>query len=100
MSTTSWMSGHVRERHASHTATPPKTATAAKATTTGALATEVRFNDPLVGLNDARWAFRDLVAVIENEDGLAEAHHDFHIVFDEQHGLAGVTQPCDRLEQI
>src|SRR5689334_10966399 len=94
------MSGHVSDRHASHAAIPANAATAAPVTTPSALAAEIRFNDPLVGLDDARWAFGDLVAVIENEHGLAEAHHDLHVVLDQQHGLARIAQARDGLEQI
>src|SRR5262245_53742426 len=40
------------------------------------LATEIRFNDALVRLDDARRPLGDLLAVVENEHGLAQAHHD------------------------
>src|SRR5438477_405734 len=94
MRATSWISGHGSERHASSTATPPKPARSS------ALATEVGFNDPLVRLDDARQPFRDLLAVVENEHGLAEAHDHLHVVLDEQHGLARVAQPAHRLQPL
>src|SRR6267378_3889426 len=94
MRATSWISGHGSERHASSTAKPPKPARSS------ALATEVGFNDPLVRLDGARRPFRDLLTVVENEHGLAEAHDHLHVVLDEQHGLARVAQPAHRLQQI
>src|SRR5437762_8403823 len=90
MRATSWISGHGSERHASSTAKPPKPARSS------ALATEVGFNDPLVRLDDTRQPFRDLLAVIENEHGLAETHDHLHVVLDEQHGLARVAQAAHR----
>src|SRR5205807_5160905 len=94
MRATSWISGHGSERHASSMAKPPKPARSS------ALATEVGFNDPLIRLDGARRPFRDLLAVVENEHGLAEAHDHLHVVLDEQHGLARVAQPAHRLQQI
>ena len=67
---------------------------------TAALAAKISFNDALVGLDDARGPFRELFSVIENEHGLAEPHHHFHVVFDQQHGLAAVAQGADGVEQL
>src|SRR3989454_2369261 len=94
MSATSWISGHASERHASHAASAPKPASVS------ALAAEIGLNDPLVRLDGARRPFRDLLAVVEDEHGLAEAHHDLHVVLDEEHGLARVAQPAHRLQQV
>ena len=38
--------------------------------------------------------------MVEDEDGLAESHHDLHVVLDEQHGLALVAQAADGVEQV
>src|SRR2546426_280887 len=62
MSATSWISGHASERHASHAASAPKPASVS------ALAAEIGLNDPLVRLDGARRPFRDLLAVVEDED--------------------------------
>src|SRR5262249_56162235 len=94
MRATSWMRGHVSERHTSTTASAPKPATART------LATEIGLNDPLIALDRARWPLGDLFAVIEDEDRLAQPHDHLHVVLDEQHGLAGVAQPGDRVQQI
>src|SRR6267143_2092864 len=94
MRATSWISGHGSERHASSTARPPKPARSS------ALATEIGFNDPLVRLDGARRPFRDLLTVVEDEHGLAEAHDHLHVVLDEQHDLARVAQPAHRVQQI
>src|SRR2546421_1818120 len=94
MSATSWISGHGSERHASSAANAPKPARRS------ALATEVGLNDPRVGLDGARRPFGDLLPVIEDEHGLAEAHDHLHVVLDEQHGLAGVAQPAHRVQQV
>src|SRR6267143_2166967 len=94
MRATSWISGHGSERHASSTARPPKPASSS------ALATEVGFNDSLVRLDGAWRPFRDLLAVVENEHGLAEAHDHLHVVLDEEHGLARVAQPAHRLQEV
>src|SRR5881409_2628755 len=93
MSATSWMSGHVSERHAS-------SATNAAPAATSVLAAEIGLNDPLIGLDGARRSFGDLLAVIEDEYHLAESHDDLHVVLDEQHRLAGIPQPRDGVEQI
>src|SRR5260370_8629286 len=90
MRATSWISGHGSERQARSTPKPPKPARSS------ALATEVGFNDPLVRLDGARRPFRDLLAVVENEHGLAEAHDPLHVVLDEQHGLPPAPHPPPR----
>src|SRR3989441_13194555 len=58
------------------------------------LATEVGFNDTLVHLDRARRPLGDLLAVVQHEDGLTEPHDDLHVVLDEQHGLALVSEPA------
>src|SRR5207253_4780904 len=63
-------------------------------------ATEVRFDDALVGLDHARRPLGDLLAVVQHEDGLAEPHDDLHVVLDEQDGLAAVAELTDGLEEV
>src|SRR5205823_7359677 len=63
-------------------------------------ATEVRFNDALVGLDHARRPLGDLLAVVQHEHGLAEPHDDLHVVLDEQDGLAAVAELTDGLEEV
>src|SRR5262249_62230415 len=92
----SWMRGQPRERHA-------RTATTTANANTGILASlsaEVRFNHALVGLDDARWAFGDLVAMVEDEHDLAQPHHDLHVVLHQQHGPAFVAQMAYGIEQV
>src|SRR5574341_851985 len=90
----SWTSGQPRERHAS------AAASAATGPRSASSTTEVRFNDALVGLDHARLPLRDLLAVVEDEHGLAEPHDHLHVVLDEEHGLALVAQPANRVEQV
>src|SRR5262249_19151306 len=94
MSATSWMTGHASERHARSTVSAPNAAT------TSTLAAEIGLNDPLIALNGSGRPLRDLVAVIENEHGLAEPHDDFHVVLDQQHRLARVSKARDGVQQI
>src|SRR5438105_1226809 len=93
MSATSWISGQPRERQASSatTTTPPATT---------ALAAEIGFDDPRIGLNRARRSFGDLLAVVEDEHRLAESHDHLHVVLDEQHRLTRIAQPHDGIEQV
>src|SRR2546428_10567832 len=63
-------------------------------------ATEVRFDDALVGLDHARRPLGDLLAVVQHEHGLAEPHDDLHVVLDEQDGLAAVAELTDGLEEV
>src|SRR5262245_4801537 len=93
----SWISGQPRERHTSIATT---TANATTGTPARSLPAEVRFNDALVGLDDAGRAFGDLVAVVEDEHDLAQSHDDLHVVLDEQHGLALAAQTAHGVEQV
>src|SRR2546426_6959998 len=63
-------------------------------------ATEVRFNDALVGLDHARRPLGDLLAVVQHEHGLAEPHDDLHVVLHEQDGPALVAEVTDGVEQV
>src|SRR3989442_2087119 len=90
----SWISGQARERHASIATTTANATTG----TPASLPAEVRFNDSLVGLDDAGRAFGDLVAVVEDEHDLAQPHDDLHVLLDQQHGLALVAQTAPRVE--
>src|SRR3989338_6204646 len=80
----SWTRGQPRERHAS------ASASAANGPRSPSSTAEIRFND----------ALGDLLAVVEDEDGLAEPHDHLHVVLDEEHGPALVAQPADRVEQV
>src|SRR5712691_2300763 len=92
----SWTNGQPRERHASVATTTASAATG----TPASLATEVGFNDSLVGLDDPGRPLGDLVAVVENEHDLAQPHDDLHVVLHEQHRLALVAEAADGLEQV
>src|SRR3990172_2894059 len=87
MSGASWMSGQPSDRHPKYARSP-------------ALAAKISFNDPLVGLDHARRPLGELLAVVEDEDGLAEPHHDLHVVLDQQHGLAPVPERAHGLQQL
>src|SRR5262249_28485764 len=92
----SWMRGQPRERHA-------RTATTTANANTGILASlsaEVRFNHALIGLDDARRTFGDLVAMVEDEHDLAQPHHDLHVVLHQQHRLALVAETAHGVEQV
>src|SRR2546425_11330677 len=92
----SWIRGQPRERHASRATTTANATTG----TPASLPTEVRFNDALVGLDDAGRPLGNLVAVVEDEHNLAQPHHDLHVVLHEQHRPALVAQPANGLEQV
>src|SRR5262245_26828916 len=64
------------------------------------LSAEVGFNDALVGLNDPRRSFGDLLAMIEDEDRLAEPHDHLHVVLDQQHGSAPIAKSSHGLQEI
>src|SRR5881296_2683035 len=93
MSATSWMSGHVSERHAS-------SATNAAPAATSVLAAEIGLNDPLIGLDGARRSFGDLLAVVEDEYHLAESHDDLHVVLDEQHQCRVGHEHAHELDEL
>src|SRR3990172_2128712 len=90
----SWTSGQARERQAS------TAASAASGRSASPLAAEIRFNDPLVGLDRAGRPLGDLLAVVQHEHGLAEPHDDLHVVLDEEHGLAPLAQLPPPLPQV
>src|SRR4030095_6903634 len=94
-------SGQPSDFHASPTATTASAATGTISSARSApLSPKVRFDYALVGLDDAGRALRDLLAVIEDEHGLAESHHDLHVVLHEEHGLARVPEAAGRVEQL
>ena len=45
---------------------------------------EVRLDHARVGPDLGRWPLRDLLAVVEHRDPLGDAHHDLHVVLDQQ----------------
>src|SRR2546426_9908544 len=92
----SWISGQSRERHASIATTTANATTG----TPASLPAEVRFNDALVGLDDAGRAFGDLVAVVEDEHDLAQPHDDLHVVLEQQHGLPLVAETAHGVEKV
>ena len=47
---------------------------------------EVRLDHALVRLDLGRRALGDLLAVLEHGEALGDAHHDLHVVLDQQHG--------------
>src|SRR5215470_4935738 len=65
-----------------------------------ALAAKIGFNHALVGLDDARAAFGQLLAVVEDEHRLAESHHHLHVVLYEKDGFAAIAQGAYRVQQI
>src|SRR2546428_484757 len=86
-------------RRSKRTGNSSYTRASAAATRAGS-ATEVRFDDALVGLDHARRPLGDLLAVVQHEHGLAEPHDDLHVVLDEQDGLAAVAELTDGLEEV
>src|SRR5262245_42062501 len=99
MSGASWMSGHGTDSHARYTTTPASTAHGSHPSD-ASLAAKVRLDHAFVGLDRSRRPFGDLLAVVEDEHGLAEPHHDLHVVLDEQDRLALVAQAAHGVEQI
>src|SRR4030095_5037565 len=71
--------------------TPWSTSTAPYATVTsssvskGLVRSEIGANDLGVALDLRRRALRDLLAVVQDDDPVAEAHHQLHVVLHEQH---------------
>ena len=52
-------------------------------------------------LDLVRGALGDLLAVVEHRDSLADAHDDFHVVLDEQHGESELLlDESDQLHQL
>src|SRR3972149_271264 len=64
------------------------------------LAAKIGFNDPLVGLDHARGALSQLLAVIEDEHRLAQSHDDLHVVLDQEDGLPAVPERPDGVQQL
>src|SRR5579859_2625671 len=52
-----------------------------------------------VGLDLGRPALGDLAAEVEHGDAVADAHHQAHVVLDEQHGRTAVADLADELLQ-
>src|SRR6266508_4708337 len=82
-----WMSGQPRERE---TRTPSSATLAAK----------ISSNDTLVGLDHARRSLGQLLAVVEDEHGLAQPHHDLHVVLHQQHRLAPLAKGPHRVQEL
>src|SRR5713101_7677150 len=94
-------SGHGNDRRTSQATSAASAATSPTSTArAAALATKVGLDHAFVALDGAGRAFGDLLAVVEDEDGLAEPHHDLHVVLDQQHGLALIAQAPDGVEQV
>src|SRR6266540_6443618 len=111
----SWINGHPNDNHptypttttnpatTSHAARKPILARASPAQSCPggrALPPKVGFDDTLIGLDHARRALGDLLAVVEHEHRVAQAHDDLHVVLDEQDGLALIAQAAYGLEQV
>src|SRR2546421_1135439 len=60
---------------------------------------EVRLDHLLVALHVVRRAFGDLLAVVEHRHAVAQAHHQLHVVLDEQDGAAVLADAVDELTQ-
>src|SRR5258708_31819215 len=62
---------------------------------TGGLAAEIDADD-LGIVGDGAWrAFGDLDAVIDDDDAIADAHDDAHVMLDQQHGDAALLNSLD-----
>src|SRR6266849_1829348 len=83
----SWMSGQPRESQPRYRARP-------------ALAAKIGFNHSLVGLDDAGRPLGQLLAVVEDEDRLAESHHHLHVVLHEEHGLASIAKLPHGVQEV
>src|SRR5690606_39835100 len=64
------------------------------------VAAQVRFDDPGVLLDFCGRAFRDLLPVVQHRDAVGHFHYQVHIVFDEQHRDALVTDGADEADQL
>src|SRR6185369_12723661 len=61
--------------------------------------TEVSLDHFFVLLHVGGRALGDLLAVIEHSHAVAQAHHQFHVVFDQQDGAVVLADPVDQLAQ-
>src|SRR5512143_4005333 len=67
----------------------------------GLASAEVRFDYLRVLLDLLRGACRDRLAVVDDLDPLADAHHDLHVVLDEQDREPElVAQPSDQVHEV
>src|SRR3954468_11236192 len=64
-------------------------------------APEVGLDDALVVLHHSRGAFGDLASEVEDDDLVGDAHHELHVMFDEQDRQTElVAQATDRLAEL
>src|SRR5579862_1523466 len=62
---------------------------------------QVSFDDSLVALDRRRWALRDLFAVVEYGYHVRHAHHNLHVVLDQQDGEVQLsTQAVDEQREL
>src|SRR5690625_673811 len=64
------------------------------------IATQVRFDAPLVALHLGRAALTDLAAVVQHGDVIGDLHDQAHVVLDEQHGDALVADVPHHFHQL
>src|SRR5262245_24570029 len=60
---------------------------------------QIRVDDPRVLPHLGGQALRDLLAELENDDPVADAHDQTHVVLDQQNRDAGVPDPADQFQQ-
>src|SRR5690348_18431020 len=61
---------------------------------------QVRGDDRLVVPDLMRRTLGDLAAELQHHDAVGHAHHQAHVVLDEQNRHAGVADPADQLQQF
>src|SRR5712691_4073113 len=61
---------------------------------------KVGLDHTLISLDDPGRALGDLLAIVENEDRLAEPHDDLHVVLDDQDGLPLVSEAPNGREEL
>jgi hypothetical protein len=64
------------------------------------LSSKIGLDDTLVALDPRGRPLGDLLAIVEHENLVAQPHHDLHVVFDDQDGLALVAQAPEHVQQL
>ena len=62
-------------------------------------AAQIRFDDAWVTLHFSRRAFGDLLAEVHHIDTIGKAHHEVHIVLDQQNSESFIPQPAKQIIQ-
>mmetsp|Transcript_1047 Transcript_1047/g.2758 ORF Transcript_1047/g.2758 Transcript_1047/m.2758 type:complete len:297 (+) Transcript_1047:2737-3627(+) len=60
---------------------------------------QIGFDDLLVALHLGRRALGDLLAVVQHRHAVAQAHHQLHVMLDQQDGAAVLADAVDQLAQ-